>query len=126
MRALRGNPAKTEGTMRDVDGRCCLCVIEDSCIGQGLHQPLNDGNMPYDETAEFIGWEKPNPILRKDHVDARTAAHFNDSSLYGPHGMPHKQIADLFEASFPQLTDWRYTPNIHTTEGMPFYHIWGA
>lgn len=105
---LRANEKKAVGVMRERDGsRCCLAVAVDTANRMGAELPLESSTTPPEEICEWYGWSLTAPYLKHpDLDDTRDATAFNDGlDDIEPH--THKEIADLFELTYPQLKDER-------------------
>lgn len=117
MKALRENEKKATGMMRNADGgRCCLCVALDVAVERGYdpdglsRRNFSDLNMvPPPDMGEFYGWgHVSNPRLIDDNNIEADAAPFNDGReqtdeyIIAIGERTHKEIADIFENTFPE------------------------
>ena len=105
LKDLRKNRKKARAKLADdKGGRCCLGVACNTAKRLGLHVEEEDGNgVPPPGVAKFFGWDDVNPLLKIPIHEPHSAAVINDSNGNIIPIFSHKQIANLFEATFPQL-----------------------
>lgn len=97
MAALRANEKQAIHKMRDENGgRCCLCVLQDAAIEMGFVPIKRSVALPCETLSEFYGWNHRNPDL-KWRGGLLAASGLNDA------GISHKNIADAFEETFPEI-----------------------
>jgi len=104
---LRANEKKATRRMRDNEGgRCCMCVAFDTAEKLGAtFVELGTDVLPPADMSEFYGWERNrmgncNPALVLSG-ERHTAANLNDG--WETPELTHAEIADAFEATFPEL-----------------------
>ena len=97
-RALEANPKKCVGQMRDGQGgRCCLAVAQDVALKMGMDAPMDFElpSTPWDEVADWFGWDSVNPYLETSSGEPMIAAQINDEA-----DLPHAEIAKLVRETF--------------------------
>lgn len=93
--ALRLNPKKATGFMRDKEGgRCCLAVAVDVAKDFGFPAFTETSFFPSAGVYQFFGWDSPDPLLGFNN-----ASHLNDGNKFTKE-LSHKEIANLVEKEF--------------------------
>jgi len=115
VRALKNNTKKAQNIMRRSNGaRCCLCVIEDAAIEDGLMIDKCDlvSSVPKFNTAEWYEWDEDNgeakstdPILKVLPDFNMRASVINDSHLNVPHSIIAEFYANTFTRKRFKLSD---------------------
>jgi hypothetical protein len=98
IKALRDNPQKANGIMRDENGgRCCLCVLFDTAVERGYTGERNNF-MPKDtlSLANFFGMKCDS--MDEIVIDYHSLQAWNDGA--DCEEKTHVEIADMLEKKY--------------------------
>jgi len=100
VQALKYNPLKAVGQMRNEDGgRCCLCVLQDKAIELGFEGKTDGYFLPSEFLCEFYGFEPDDnkmPVVggisMENWNDGQGEAHRQEKT--------HQEIAIMIEQEY--------------------------